>query len=214
MLDQQQERSDDMKSDWEVIKGLATLGVQERFKDTGREPDQLSWKMCYQLYLQAFRKPKSAADKKKLARILKKPLDTEIEEYFFDYDAFLRGLGRMSLNLEAHGGLYTLHSHLNHSCTPNISVRHLDQRAALSRITVIASSAIRAGEELLITYVNPEANVRERRQGLLEWGFGECMCTKCVEEARHAKPNNGTDAPAVRGVDDLERELKAGLGVL
>jgi hypothetical protein len=68
-------------------------------KDCRREPDQLTWKKCYQLYFQAFREPKSTADRKKLARILKKPLDPDIETYFFSYDAFLRGLGRMSLSM-------------------------------------------------------------------------------------------------------------------
>jgi hypothetical protein len=72
---------------------------------------------------------------------------------------------------------------------------------------------MRAGEELLITYVNPEANVNERRNGLLDWGFGECRCQRCVEEAKLVKPNDGVEMLAM-GVDgDLERELKAGLGL-
>jgi hypothetical protein len=64
-----------------------------------REPDQVTWKKFYQLYFQTFREPKSAADQKKLARILKKPLDPEIEKYLFKYEAFLNGLGRMSLSM-------------------------------------------------------------------------------------------------------------------
>jgi SET domain-containing protein len=117
-------------------------------------------------------------------------------------------------DLESHGGLYTLHSHLNHSCTPNTSIRHIDQRSALSRITAIASNAILAGEELLITYVNPEASVNERRKGLLEWGFGECRCQRCVEEAKLVKPNDGAETLVMDVDGDLERELKAGLGVI
>jgi hypothetical protein len=35
LLDQQQARDDDLESDWEVVKGLAMLGMEERFKDTG-----------------------------------------------------------------------------------------------------------------------------------------------------------------------------------
>jgi len=206
---QQQGRDNDLKLDWEVVKGLAMLGMEERFKDVGREPDQETWKHCYQLYFQAFREPKSAPDKKRLARLLKKPIDAEIENEFFTYDAFLRGLGRMSLNLEVHGGLYTLHSHLNHSCTPNISVRHIDTRTALSRITIIAINAISAGEELLVAYVNPEAGVKDRRKGLLDWGFGECRCKRCIEEAKHVKSSGDGGVG-----EELERELKAGLGVL
>ncbi|KAJ7042933.1 hypothetical protein C8F04DRAFT_57524 [Mycena alexandri] len=105
---------------------------------------------------------KLTVEEKKIATILRKPLPAEVEKALFDYDTgFLRGLGRMSLNLEAHGGLYTLHSHLNHTCVPNVSVRHLDQRRALADIE--------PGQELLITYVNPAADTgsaapRSRRE--------------------------------------------------
>lgn len=202
-----------------------------------REPDQESWKYCFQLYIQAFREPKSAPEQKKLARILKKPLDVEIEKDLFNYNAFLCGLGRMSLSMshnfshsilpirliifscsidmEAHGGLYALHSHINHSCTPNVSVRHIDQRTALSRITLIARIPIPAGEELLVSYVNPEMGVKERRKELLNWGFGECRCKRCVEEAKNVKDvESDVEATVLAADGDLERELKAGLGVL
>ncbi|KAJ3007668.1 hypothetical protein NUW54_g3456 [Trametes sanguinea] len=117
-------------------------------------------------------------------------------------------------DLEAHGGLYVLHSHLNHSCAPNASVRHLDQRTALSRITVLARRDIAAGEELTITYVNPELPLEQRRRQLMEWGFGKCMCERCVREEREKKATGG-DADNERAEDvDLEAELKAGLGVI
>ena len=99
-----------------------------------------------------------------------------------------------------------LHSHLNHSCNPNISVRHLDQRTALSRITVIAKRDIAVGEELVITYVDPSLAVRERRSQLGAWGFGQCDCERCVEEENEGNRGGG-------GEDDLVRELTAGLGV-
>jgi hypothetical protein len=35
---------------------------------------------------------------------------------------FLELYGLASLNQESSGGLYTLHSHLNHSCEPNVQV--------------------------------------------------------------------------------------------
>lgn len=115
------------------------------------------------------------------------------------------------LDLESHGGLYPLHSHMNHACTPNISVRHLDQRFALSKITVIATRDISPGEELVITYVDPSLDVKQREKLLYEWGFGLCDCKRCVEERKTyvapAKPEGG--APVV----DLEKELKESLGV-
>lgn len=111
------------------------------------------------------------------------------------------------LDLEAHGGLYALHSHMNHSCEPNVSVRHLDQRTALARITVIANCDIRVGEELLVTYVNPQIPYRMRQNELQGWGFGKCICPRCVKEAQKSKDNDD------RELADLVKELKAGFGV-
>ena len=64
----------------------------------GAEPDRATWKKAYQLFVQAFREPVDDAHKKKLAKLLKKPLSADIAAELFDYDAFLRGLGRMSLS--------------------------------------------------------------------------------------------------------------------
>jgi len=141
--------------------------------------------------------------------------------------------------MEAHGGIYTLHSHLNHSCDPNTSVRHLDQRTSVSRITVLTKRAIKPGEELLITYVNPKLGYKARREELRAWGFGRCRCERCVEEERMALVNSGgrkAAAAAAAGgggggeeaeqeredrerrvqeeLDDMVRELKANLGVV
>lgn len=116
---------------------------------------------------------------------------------------------QIASDLEAHGGLYALHSHLNHACTPNISIRHFDQRTALSRITVVARATIEPGDELLITYVDPRSNYRERHRRLLEWGFGPCRCDRCLAEEKEAKVS-GTDAD---GMDELADQLRAGLGL-
>lgn len=207
-----------LRADWEVMRGLAALGMEERFnysfKSTGNaEPDRSSWKKAHQLCVQAFKEPKTVPEKKKLARLLKKPLPADVERELFEYDpCFLRNLGSMSLNLEGHGGLYTLHSHLNHSCRPNASVRHLDQRTALSRITIVAKRPIKKGEELLISYVNPELRYETRQSELQGWGFGSCRCQRCLEEEKQAKEK--PEVPVPSGMEDLESELKAGLGVM
>ena len=124
---------------------------------------------------------------------------------FFDATLLLHFDHLASADLEAHGGLYTLHSHLNHNCRPNVSVRHLDQRTSLSRIAIVAKRDIAVGEELLVTYVDPSLSVRRRRLQLGAWGFGECICGRCMEEEKEL---------GEKDVDDLERELKAGLGVM
>ena len=64
----------------------------------GAEPDRATWKRAYKLYAQAFQEPATDAEKKRLSKLLRKPLPQEVVELFFDYDAFLRGLGRMSLS--------------------------------------------------------------------------------------------------------------------
>jgi len=199
--------SEGLGEDWHVYCALADLGMEERAKGSwlqGAEPDRSTWQAAHEAFVQAFVRPPDAAWEKKLAKVLGRPPPKEVADALFTYDGFLHGLGRMSLNLEAHGGLYTLHSHLNHSCVPNISVRHLDRRSALSRITSIAKRDIAVGEELVITYVDPSLGVRERRSQLGEWGFGQCGCERCVVEEHEGE--NGED-------DLLARELTAGLGV-
>lgn len=62
------------------------------------QPDRDTWKKAYELYIQAFQSPVKDVEKKKLARLTKKPVRKEVQEWLFDYDAFLRGLGRMSLS--------------------------------------------------------------------------------------------------------------------
>ena len=119
---------------------------------------------------------------------------------------------RCAVDLEGHGGLYTLHSHLNHSCRPNVSIRHLDQRTALARVTVLAKTDIKAGQELIVTYVNPELHLKARRAALEAWGFGECRCERCAEE--EIKFGKAAKLEKKDDIDDLEKELKAGLGVM
>jgi len=138
--------------------------------------------------------------------------------------------------MEAHGGIYTLHSHLNHSCDPNVSIRHLDRYTALSRITVLTKRTIKAGEELVITYVNPKMGYKARREELRAWGFGRCRCERCMEEERMSlKVGKGDGRKGVDGntegeeeekereererrvqaeLDSMVRELKANLGVV
>jgi hypothetical protein len=67
-----------------------------RFGDV--EPDRVTWKEAHRLFLCAFCEPSTPQEKKRLARVLKKPIIESVNCEFFDYDAFLRGLGRMSLS--------------------------------------------------------------------------------------------------------------------
>jgi hypothetical protein len=93
-----------------------------------------------------------------------------------------------------------------------VSVRHLEQRTALARITLLAKRTIKPGEELVVTYVNPEMGVRERRRELEGWGFGECLCARCVKEEKEGRGEGNEKEPSE--MEDLASELKAGLGVM
>lgn len=195
--------------EWDVVKAMAELGMEERFEKIHVTPERETWKQVWKLYLDAFRSPQAL----KIIAKAKKPLGEQTEKELFSYEGFLRGLGRMSLNLESHGGLYLLHSHLNHSCDPNLSIRHLQQSSALARITVIARRAILPNEELTITYVDPSLGVTQRRQALREWGFGDCTCSRCDREAAATAELQETKGDNSLDLKNLERELKEGLGL-
>lgn len=90
-----------------------------------------------------------------------------------------------------------------------MSIRHLDQTTALSRITVIAKRDIKVGEELLITYVDPQLPYQTRQNELKGWGFGTCTCSRCLEEVKTVK-----DGEDDKEMTNLASELKAGLGVM
>ncbi|KAH9996410.1 SET domain-containing protein [Russula compacta] len=212
-----QQQQGRQRANWSVYRALADLGMEERAQGSwlhGAEPDRATWQAAHKAFVQAFVVPPDLAWEKKLARLLKRPPPKQVADALFTYDGFLHGLGRMNLNLEAHGGLYTLHSHINHSCNPNISVRHLDQRTALSRITMIAKRDIAIGEELVVTYVNPSLGVHERRSQLGAWGLVQCYCTRCIEEEKEGHSGEGELINRPLNMDELERELKAGLGVI
>ena len=62
------------------------------------DPDRMVWKKAHQLYVEAFHEPQRPMEKKKLGRIITKPINENVKKELFEYDAFLRGLGRMSLS--------------------------------------------------------------------------------------------------------------------
>lgn len=95
-------------------------------------------------------------------------------------------LGRSNLNTEAQGGMYLVHSHLNHSCDPNVMVTHPPSRAGVrqaTKVMMVAKRDIKTGEELFITYQDPNQSLARRR--LLLWRdymFGPCACKRCMAE--------------------------------
>lgn len=62
------------------------------------EPDRVVWKKAHELYLRAFQEPSTPTEKKKLKRLLAHPISDDLTQELFEYNSFLRGLGRMSLS--------------------------------------------------------------------------------------------------------------------
>jgi hypothetical protein len=209
----------------ETIRSLSGLPLPARLKSfpigTKEETDSLTemWKHCHQLILQAFKDPPSNTHKNALKRVLRKPIPEELDQEFLSWDAFLLGMGKMSLNMESTGGIYVLHSHLNHSCTPNIRVRHLDA-TQFSHISLVVHTHIQPGEELLVSYVDPNLDVLARRRELRAWGFGDCDCSRCVEEMNTVKEKeketeqqSGENGEMKVDKAELEDELRGFLGI-
>jgi SET domain len=89
------------------------------------------------------------------------------------------------------GALYPLHSHINHSCQPN--AKAIDLKGRLSEINgfiflselievVARQDGIAQGDEVTVSYVNPEWPGQLRRDILKrDYGF-DCHCQKCCAD--------------------------------
>ena len=74
--------------------------------------------------------------------------------------------------------VFPLVSGINHSCDPNCEVAYVEDNGVM----IVARRPIAAGEELTISYVDPEMDDEDRREELEEtYGF-ECACPKCAPE--------------------------------
>lgn len=105
--------------------------------------------------------------------------------FTFIVDSVPRMLGRANLNSEAQGGMYLVHSHLNHSCAPNVSIRHPPPPKGgvrqATKIAAVANQGIKQGDELFITYQHPDTPLLRRRMLLWrEYMFGPCECSRCL----------------------------------
>lgn len=60
--------------------------------------------------------------------------------------------------------------------------------------------------------MNPELPYKKRQEELQAWGFGRCRCDRCLEDEKNGAAEAGGEG--AEDVDDLARELKAGLGVM
>lgn len=73
-------------------------------------------------------------------------------------------------------GIWLHASHSNHSCIPNA-----DRSFIGDMMVVRATRAIKAGEEICMSYLNPEHSYPERKKRLSEYGI-DCDCPLCEVE--------------------------------
>jgi hypothetical protein len=82
--------------DWEVVQGLAELGMEERarcLREQGLEPDRENWRRAFELYLQAFKEPRTLAEQKKTSTHLKKANFRRTTEIYFRISGLLTWFG-------------------------------------------------------------------------------------------------------------------------
>ncbi|KZT61683.1 SET domain-containing protein [Calocera cornea HHB12733] len=201
---------------------FATLDQETRSKTLPewefiQERHRALWNMAYDHFITALHPPESdKAGQARIRKLVKRPMPEDMRQELFSYNGFLQGLGRVSLNLDSHGGLFLLHSHMNHDCAPNMAVKQIAggqaQQYPSSRIALVANKAIEPGEELTVTYVNPEWPYRRRKQALKDWGV-ECNCERCEKE-KYEEPEPEPEKTIVEdgNGNDLERELRMSFG--
>lgn len=79
-------------------------------------------------------------------------------------------------------GLYALLASFNHSCEPNSAVSSVEET---HEIVLKTTRAVRAGEEITITYIPVTASTTlAERQQLLKNYFFTCRCPRCVSETK------------------------------
>ena len=105
-------------------------------------------------------------------------------------------------DLEPHLGLCTWHSHLNHCHNRNISVRHLDQRTALSRITATAERDMAVSEKSVVMWIHLWVYIR----ALVSYacGFEQCNFEGCLKEEKEEKKSQDKgDLDSKQGMWDV-----------
>ncbi|CAK0815818.1 unnamed protein product, partial [Prorocentrum cordatum] len=86
-----------------------------------------------------------------------------------------------------HGtALFASVARLNHSCVPNLKIVFPRNSASLSAVSL---TPINPGDELCISYIMEDADVKIRRRRLLEYGF-TCDCPRCLQEDSLASRRN------------------------
>lgn len=161
------------------LDAFATVNQEERqAKETEwifmEGPTRELWTKARNLLSNAYKSPP------KKCKITKQLPDELIKKLFDEEETFLNYLGKFNINNQ-NGGMYLVHSHINHNCYPNVSIDY-PQRQSQYIITVRAIRDIKKNEQLFETYVNPRWN-KETRQTYLDKSYlFTCQCERCIND--------------------------------
>ncbi|KAI8359113.1 hypothetical protein EDC96DRAFT_514239 [Choanephora cucurbitarum] len=161
------------------LDAFATVSQEERqAKETEwifmEVPTRELWTKARNLLRDAYKIPP------KRCKITKPLPDDLLESLFEKEETFLNFLGKFNINNQ-NGGMYLVHSHINHNCYPNVSIDY-PQKNSQYKITVRAIREIRKDEQLFETYVNPRWN-KETRQTYLDKSYlFTCKCERCEKD--------------------------------
>ncbi|KAI8071035.1 hypothetical protein BC940DRAFT_317419 [Gongronella butleri] len=123
-----------------------------------------------------------------------KPLPPALAKSLFDdEDTFLNYLGKFNINNQ-NGGLYMIHSHINHNCHPNVAIEYNPTARSQYKLMVRAIRDIAKDEQLFESYVNPRWDKETRQNYLAKSYLFDCKCDRCE-----------TDGPLT---DELRRGLR------
>ncbi|KAJ1512193.1 hypothetical protein HMI54_014425 [Coelomomyces lativittatus] len=93
-------------------------------------------------------------------------------------NALAKEMQRCALSSAVGVGFYPVSTYLTHSCVPNTRIDFANQD---SRLHLIATKPIAAGDQLYVSFVNAEGSYAERKKALSKWRFN-CVCEKCTNE--------------------------------
>ncbi|KAF8955593.1 SET domain-containing protein 5, partial [Entomortierella lignicola] len=161
---------------------FATVSQEERQKretswDLMGDQSRAIWEKALELLIKGCKYPLQVTSKTGTS-VLTKPLPDELKDSLFTMDTYLKFVGRYNINNQD-GGLYLLHSSLNHSCVPNAVIDHPGAGTNYG-VSVRLARDIKRDEQLQITYCDPRWNRETRQQYLRTEYLFTCKCKRCT----------------------------------
>ncbi|GJJ79122.1 hypothetical protein EMPS_11481 [Entomortierella parvispora] len=181
------------------LDAFATVSQEERQKKESSwdmmssESQMMLWEEALKHLIKGCRFPLKVTAKD-TPSVLTKALPEKLSKDLFSMDTFLKFVGRYNINNQD-GGLYLLHSSLNHACVPNAIIDHPGAGTNYG-VSVRLARDIKRDEQLQITYCDPRWGRETRQQYLKTEYLFTCKCKRCT----------GAD-------DGLSEEIKQALGV-